>query len=93
MLWNYKTQQLIYDIAAHSLGKLYGVTVAFNPDGKILVSGGPDNLIKIWHVKTGKQLATLSGHSKAVTSVAFSPDGKILASGSGDGTIKLWQRQ
>src|SRR5207302_10516228 len=34
--------------------------------------------------------ATLTGHSRAVTSIAFSSDGAILASGSSDKTVKLW---
>src|SRR5437016_3421425 len=45
---------------------------------------------KLWDTATGKNTATLLGHSLAVRSVAFSPDGKTLASGSGDHTIKLW---
>jgi WD40 repeat protein len=73
------------------------LSVAFSPDGKTLASGGgaihageynPGEL-KLWDVATGKERATLKGHT-IVVSVAFSPDGKTLASGSQDETVKLW---
>jgi WD40 repeat protein len=41
-------------------------------------------------MKTGKQRATLEGHTGGVFSVAFSLGGMTLASGSDDKTIKLW---
>jgi WD40 repeat protein len=44
----------------------------------------------LWDVGTGKERATLKGHTGPVISVAYSPDGKTLASGSWDNTIKLW---
>jgi RNA polymerase sigma factor (sigma-70 family) len=66
-------------------------SVAYSPDGKTLASGSPDPTIKLWDVKTGKEQATLKGHTDRVWSVSFSPDGKTLASGSWDQTIKLWE--
>jgi WD40 repeat protein len=67
-----------------------GLTLAFSPDGKTLASGSYDTTIKLWDVASGKNIATLTGHSDWVCSVAFSPDGKTLASGSDDKTGKLW---
>ena len=56
-------------------------SVAYSPDGTTLASrsGGQ---VKLWDVATGKEQATLKGHTSVVSSVAYSPDGKILASGS-----------
>jgi WD40 repeat protein len=43
-------------------------------------------------VRTGKERATLKGHTEVVRSVAYSPDGKTLASLS-PGAVKLWDVQ
>ncbi|MDP6636568.1 MAG: hypothetical protein QGG42_16845 [Phycisphaerae bacterium] len=65
-------------------------SVAFSPDGKLLVSGGSDNTVKIWDVATRCPLGSLSGHTGSVRSVAFSPDGKRIASASYDKTVRVW---
>jgi len=64
--------------------------VAFSPDARHLACGSEDSTIKLWDTTTGKELATLTGHTRGVTSVAFSPDGNRIASSSDDSTIKLW---
>jgi hypothetical protein len=64
-------------------------SLAFSPNGKILVSGDKGGSIKLWNVDTGEQL-NIGNHSAIVTTVAFSPDGKLIASGDDRGTIKIW---
>ena len=64
-------------------------SVAYSPDGTMLVSGAGDGTVKLWDVATKENIVTFEGHTDRVSSVAFSPGGTTLASGGGDG-IKLW---
>ncbi len=70
-------------------------SVAITPDGTKIASGSFDGMIKIWHLKTGELIQTLTAHSEAgeiISSIAISPDGKTLVSSSNSygGNIKIW---
>jgi WD40 repeat protein len=58
------------------------MSVAISPDGKYLASGTWANKIKIWDLRSNKEMATLESNG-SVDALAFSPDGSALASGAG----------
>jgi WD40 repeat protein/serine/threonine protein kinase len=67
-------------------------SLALSPDGRRLVSVGPDpySEVKVWDVRTRQELLTFPGHSRPVESVAFSPDGRRIASAAwGAGILDL----
>lgn len=65
-------------------------SVAFSPNGTLLVTSDTNGDIRLYQVVDGKQILTLKGHTAWIWSVRFSPDGSIIASGSDDQTVKLW---
>lgn len=73
--------------AAHPGGV---AAVAFDPDGKRLVSAGVDRLAKVWDVGTGTLLATLKGHDDVPMAAAFTADGAVVLTGGADMTVRAW---
>ena len=65
-------------------------TVAFSPDGKRVVSGGSDGIVRVWDLKTKKQEQKFE-HGDEVFSVAFSPDNKKVVSSGRDKTVRVWK--
>jgi WD40 repeat protein len=79
----------LWNVASgESFGTLEGHTaivwsVAFSPDGELLVSVSSDKTAKIWDWRSGKLIQSLDFPGEAV-SVSFSPDGQTLAVGGVD---------
>ena len=65
-------------------------SIAFSPDGTRLASGGEDNVIRLWRVADGTEIAQLRGHTSYVRDCVFSPNGSHVLSASRDQQIKLW---
>ena len=55
-----------------------------------LASCSRDKLIKIWDVKDGRVVVTLTGHDDWVRDLIFHPNGKYLISVSDDKSIRMW---
>lgn len=62
----------------------------FSPDGRWVVAGGEDGVIKIWDVTAGKLLHEFQHHTGPVVSLDFHPNEFLMASGSTDGAVTFW---
>ena len=70
----------------------------FSHDGKTLAYGqmrwgpktGPEDIVCLWEMETGKERGVLTGHLGCISELAFSPNDRFLASGSGDTTTLIW---
>lgn len=100
-LWNVASGQLIRTIKGFTPGVSGIESVAFSPDGQMLVVSS-NVQVKLFETATGKLLRvfeTNESHTSGemticcgseARSAVFSPDGNLIVSGHEDGTIKLW---
>jgi WD40 repeat protein len=63
---------------------------ALSQDGTLFATAAWDGQVKLWDVRSGRELDTLRGQLVGFIGLAFSPDGSRLASGAWDGTITVW---
>ncbi|MFQ5734094.1 MAG: WD40 repeat domain-containing protein [Planctomycetaceae bacterium] len=65
--------------------------VAISPDGKLVASGGNDNMVRVWSADDGRLIKELPGHTRHVYNVKFDPSGRFLVSGDLMGVLKQWE--
>jgi WD40 repeat protein len=66
-------------------------SVGFSPDGRMVVAGGAEGVVRVWDATTGAEFRGLRGHAGWVTSVAFAPDGKNILSCGVDKTSRVFE--
>jgi WD40 repeat protein len=70
-----------------------GSSVAYRPDGEVLLTPGRDYTARLWDVRdldAPKALGVLTGHTYLLSRAVFSPDGRTVATSSLDDTTRLW---
>lgn len=88
-LWNLRTGQCQHKFLKHTKDVL---AVDFSPDNRQIVSGGRDNILRVWNV-LGECVHELvrDAHTDWVSCVHFSPaKDPLMVSGSWDNTVKVW---
>lgn len=61
-----------------------------SPDRKTVLTGGTDEVARLWAASDGALLSELHGHTALIVAAAFSPDGRWLVTASWDNTARLW---
>jgi WD40 repeat protein/serine/threonine protein kinase len=89
VLWNLRTNTIIQTFQPPPGG--IGGRLAIAPDGRHVLTGGDDAVVRLWDAATGNELHRYHGHKGPVKQVAFSPDGRWAVSGSWDKTVRIWK--
>ena len=70
------------------LGAVNSVAAAI--DGRHVLSGGDDQVLRLWEIDSGREVRQFKGHTAAVKCLALSFDGRQAVSGGADNAVRLW---
>lgn len=85
-LWDIATGHVTRQFAAHPGGVAH---LAFSGNGRLLVSSGYAQIVKLWDARTGALLRTLTEPS-SINCLTFAPASATLAVACGQ-TVQLWR--
>jgi hypothetical protein len=64
-------------------------SVAFGPDGQLLLTTSRDGTARVRDMSSGKQRAVLQGGIEGIAAGVFSPEGRLVATADADGTARI----
>ncbi|MDQ1331070.1 MAG: hypothetical protein QG578_1335, partial [Thermodesulfobacteriota bacterium] len=72
------------------------LVATFSPDNRYILAGGPDGIVRLLDIKSGREIKQFHGHEAGlmyggIFSAEFSPDGRYAITNSvQDGNVILW---
>lgn len=64
--------------------------VAWRADGKVLVSCGADNVLKVWDFDKGEQIRSIGGHNKQISRLTVLKTAPMVITACGDAGLRQW---
>ncbi|CAG9584950.1 unnamed protein product [Danaus chrysippus] len=87
--WEAGSGNLARELEASKVGAINGIHIT--QKGDLFVTGGNDQMVKLWKYQEGIYTHMGLGHAGAVTCCRFSPDAKVIVSSCAAGTIIVWK--
>mmetsp|Transcript_13043 Transcript_13043/g.19250 ORF Transcript_13043/g.19250 Transcript_13043/m.19250 type:complete len:929 (-) Transcript_13043:181-2967(-) len=85
LVWEWRSETYVLKQQGHN----YGISsLAFSPNGNMLVTGGDDSKLKLWNCSSGFCFVTFGEHKAPVSAVAFTQEGQVVVSASLDGSVR-----
>ncbi len=86
LVWNTAEGQLLYRIPQPG----WVSALAFSPDGHTIACGHDDGCVRLWDVRSQRQIGELAAHSDAVSAIQFSAAGDRIATAGEDRVVQVW---
>ncbi|KAK5077921.1 hypothetical protein LTR64_003676 [Lithohypha guttulata] len=67
-----------------------GSIYALKAKGNVIASGGPEGVVRLWDINSGKTVTKLVGHTDNIRDILISENGDAVLTASSDQTIKVW---
>lgn len=68
-------------------------TVQLSPSGKLIAAGSSSGRIFVWHLPSGRMVASLDAHFRPVTCLVWTADESCLVSAGDDARILVWSME
>lgn len=65
-------------------------SASWSPDGTRVASGGHDGFLRVWEVRTGREIMVVKAHP-IVGPVSWSAKGGEIATAGSDGLVRIWR--
>lgn len=95
-IWHAETCEPVTQFTSDTEKAGFYRPISFSPDTRLIASTSASDttddaeVIVVWNVESGQQIASLTAHTRWITTLCFSPCGQFLASGGEDGTVYVW---